>query len=390
MKKLVYSVFCYAVSLTGFAQSWDLQEYEFNGLFETDSALFSVIQDSWGISYDNGVTWSYNSLNIQEDFTPVWIGFFNENYGLVGLRSGTENSVIKTVDGGKNWMSDESGFTPQYWSDEIYHISDGTFIIKASQGSTNDITFDYGETWEKVSLPTSGNTYLPELNVFENTVYYRTGSDIHKSTNGAQSWSSIYSRSSDDMITFSFIDENTGYLITGNCCDESNHQLHKTIDGGLSWSTVETDLSGNITALIFTSESKGFVVENETGWIKESNDGGKTWIKNTPFNSEPYLVLRTNQSAYIFGRDAFKFNPNGSALGLNSNKSTIYPNPTTAWVKLDFKYENYKIIDLSGRVIAMGAYSKNGINVSSLQSGEYLLIITIGEKVEAARFIKTE
>jgi photosystem II stability/assembly factor-like uncharacterized protein len=387
MKKLLNAVFCYGVALTGFSQSWDLQDYKFRSLFETDSAIFSVIQDSWGISYDNGVTWTYNTLDIEENHSPIWIGFFNENYGLIGMSGLTYSYVLKTLDGGRNWITDESTFA---WTNGIYHVSDGTFILKRSQGSTINITFDYGATWESVTFPNAGYTYLPELNIFGDVVYHRTGKEIYKSTDGAQSWNPVYSRSSDDMITFSFINENIGYLITGKCCDESNHNILKTTNGGTTWQESETNITGTVSALLFISESRGFIVDNENGWIMETIDGGEIWIRNTPFDTEPYLSLRTSNSAFIYGRDAFKFNPEGSALGISTNKFTIYPNPANDLVKLDFNYKDYKIIDLSGKVIIMGAYSKNGINVSSLPSGEYVLLLTMDDKVQASRFIKSK
>lgn len=387
MKKFIYSVFCYAVALAGFTQSWDLQDYRFNGLFETDSALYCVIQDSWGISYDNGVTWSYNSLNIQEGFSPAWIGFFNENYGLVGLRSGTENYVIKTVDGGKNWIIDDSGYTFQYWSEELYHIADGIFTITAVQGSSMDVTHDSGVTWEKIEFSNSGYTYLQELNSFENTVYFKTGRRIYKSIDKLENWETIFNITSDDIVTFNFLNENIGYVITGDCCDESNHQLHKTNDGGLNWSTIETNLNGYISALLFNSELHGFVVDNESGWIKESIDGGQTWTKNTPFNREPYLSLRTNQTSFIFGRDAFKFNPDGAALGLNPSKVTIYPNPSKSFINLDFDYIEYKIIDLSGKLVKSGSET-NQIDISHLLNGKYLLQIITKDNIYVNRIIK--
>lgn len=387
MKRHICSIICYAIALTGFTQSWDLQDYKFNGLFETDSALFSVVDDSWGISYNNGDSWTFNSLEIEEGFFPVWIGFFDEKYGLIGLRSGTENYVIKTEDGGNNWTIDASGFIPQYWSDELHHISDGTFAITAVQGSSLDVTNDYGLTWDEIEFSNSGYTYLQELNSFENSVYFKTGRNIYKSIDKLENWEIVFNSTSDDIITSNFLNENVGYVITGECCDESNHHLHKTNDGGLNWSKVETNLNGNISALIFNSESHGFVIDNESGWIKESNDGGVTWTKNTPFNTEPYLSLRTNQSAFIFGRDAFRFNPDGSPLGISTSRLPIYPNPAKEVINLDFDYDEYKIHDLSGRLVKSGNNTKH-IDISTLPNGEYLLQIINKSNIYSNRIIK--
>ncbi|GAA5084977.1 hypothetical protein GCM10023210_05350 [Chryseobacterium ginsengisoli] len=72
------------------------------------------------------------------------------------------------------------------------------------------------------------------------------------------------------------------------------------------------------------------------------------------------------------------------------NEMSIYPNPTS-----DFIYiknlkgsNNYKILDLSGRIILQNTLSKEKIDVHSLTNGNYILQIITKDKTQNFKFIK--
>ena len=81
-------------------------------------------------------------------------------------------------------------------------------------------------------------------------------------------------------------------------------------------------------------------------------------------------------------------NDSAEPLGFEDAKLTIYPNPTTATLNIDFEDRtiNYEIINLEGKVLKQG--DGKSIDVRSLKSGTYLLIIQTNDQKQVVRFIK--
>jgi hypothetical protein len=84
----------------------------------------------------------------------------------------------------------------------------------------------------------------------------------------------------------------------------------------------------------------------------------------------------------------------GVALQENSLPPVLFPNPTNTLLKIRGKPTEAKVIDNLGRVITSQAFdiSNNDgfttLDVSSLQSGCYMLLLNDGQKKNFARFIK--
>ena len=72
------------------------------------------------------------------------------------------------------------------------------------------------------------------------------------------------------------------------------------------------------------------------------------------------------------------------------NKITLYPNPVKNTLYIDgFLYANCTIYDTQGRSIKVSdQINQDGINVSSLSNGIYLMIITSDGKTSSKKFIK--
>lgn len=72
------------------------------------------------------------------------------------------------------------------------------------------------------------------------------------------------------------------------------------------------------------------------------------------------------------------------------NSGSIYPNPAENFIYLknikDAK--SYKITDISGRLIAIDSLTKDYINIQDLSPGNYILQISMKEKIQTFKFIK--
>ncbi|MBK1897448.1 BspA family leucine-rich repeat surface protein [Chryseobacterium paridis] len=72
------------------------------------------------------------------------------------------------------------------------------------------------------------------------------------------------------------------------------------------------------------------------------------------------------------------------------NEISIYPNPATdfIYIKNAKGFDNYKIFDMSGRIVLQSSLHDDKINISSLTKGNYILQIISKNKTETLKFIK--
>ena len=74
------------------------------------------------------------------------------------------------------------------------------------------------------------------------------------------------------------------------------------------------------------------------------------------------------------------------------NNLILFPNPTSHNLNLSSSYNfdkaNFSIFDISGRLIVKGKFESNTIDVSKLQSGNYILKISNNNVITAQKFIK--
>lgn len=77
---------------------------------------------------------------------------------------------------------------------------------------------------------------------------------------------------------------------------------------------------------------------------------------------------------------------------VSENKAgfTIYPNPVIDVLNVKISSENatYSIINLLGQTILKGNVTQQGIDVSNLNNGIYIIDITDGEEINSQKFIK--
>ncbi|NNC95266.1 MAG: T9SS type A sorting domain-containing protein [Chitinophagales bacterium] len=69
---------------------------------------------------------------------------------------------------------------------------------------------------------------------------------------------------------------------------------------------------------------------------------------------------------------------------VSSNRTLIYPNPTSNTISIDAEFDNYRIFDIHGRVIQEGGYFHT-LSVKEYLSGMYFLEVSSGSKLD--RFI---
>ena len=74
---------------------------------------------------------------------------------------------------------------------------------------------------------------------------------------------------------------------------------------------------------------------------------------------------------------------------INQTAFNVYPNPTTGWVQLDgFTADRIEVMDQLGRTLRTQAQVGNGVDLSGLPAGVYVLKMTSGTDIYSAKVVK--
>lgn len=188
--------------------------------------------------------------------------------------------------------------------------------------------------WIKDTIPTTDWLYHIHFDG-GNAIYISSGyGRIYKSTNRGQNWSVQQTSTQRDVGAVHFINQSTGFAITGDYQPTYSGEIFKTTNGGLNWvSKFSSDKICFRHALHFIDENTGYA----GGWsilrdsaIFKTVDGGETW--------HPLIT------GGLDGVDEFSFiNPNtGWAVGYGGDKNFILKTTDggTNWFMIFTEYSN--------------------------------------------------
>jgi len=268
--------------------------------------------EGWGIpllySVDGGQSW-------HEDRTGIVgnnIFFIDPLHGWIT----TNEKLIRTTDGGKTWLDDLPNVCNVNLIDVFFVDTLTGWVTAWEEGIYR--TIDGGWTWDKIynTMPSMINGayyfYTPESGWID---FYRTHDGGNTLTNPKKGFTFNH------LSDVDFIDENTGWVVgyggvigkttdggknwnlqnsTTNIGLSSVFALNekkiwalgwgiilKTSNGGENWKTQEYQSGSHSAhrAITFIDSLKGWIVGgyfDVGGWILHTNDGGETWVDQTP------------------------------------------------------------------------------------------------------------
>jgi photosystem II stability/assembly factor-like uncharacterized protein len=234
--------------------SLDIRSFDYFDDDKVCAVIWDSIQGSQVMtSTDRGITWERTDL--PSGWMSYKIYFHNPNLGfllleIAGGRGGFLGYILyKSVNGGKNWTIQELTY-PLY----------------------NVVFFDR-------------NTGFISGGVSE---WHGGSGDLFKTIDGGKSWINSF-HSSFQVKSISFIDPQTGFILSNQTQDGTNSNIHKTINGGISWDEVYAD-KGDSIGLYFAGEEICFL-NGSVGWVAgtafhddtsgaaflHTENGGDTW-----------------------------------------------------------------------------------------------------------------
>ena len=248
-----------------------------------------------------------NWIQVYSDTLKQFWGLYFVNSNT-GFAAGSNGLILKTTNKGDNWIATTTSV--QNALDGIYFVNETTGYV----GGSNIIlkTTDAGSTWVNKfgsfisGFETAGAVYFSDANT---GLYSTNAARIVRTTNGGDSWSLVYSTTSGGAVWgLSFPAPNIGY----GCTDVGT--VLKTVNGGLNWIVQTTPLTENLYEISFPSVNTGYICA-WSGKILKTTDGGATFVNNTnsgipdayklyqndpnPFNPSTIIKFQISKAAFI-------------------------------------------------------------------------------------------
>ena len=330
-------------------------------------------------SFDKGTTWKNIELNIPN--TLYNIQFINSDLGYIN----GDKILLKTVDSGENWFKvsypAESYPYPNkmtFLNTEIGFIygDDGKLYTTNNGGKTweyrqlgyddiNDVEFfdenngvlcfnsksllktdDGGLSWKTITIDfpeLSYNTKFVKLELINKLVGYLVGynGEIMKTEDAGETWEFKSKIITSYPTDFKFIDENTGYLLSGF----NWGYIHKTIDGGNTWSEIDFERTGSLTSISFLNDDNAVLVGHGVGFGSTSENGHsifKVNLSNDKLELQSSLGGDAYYSSMDFSKNLGLILSNGQYSGNNDSRRTIDNGVT--WQKINLpevEHEDY-------------------------------------------------
>jgi len=310
-------------------------------------------------------------------------------------------TFIKSTDGGLNWITLESGGsgTGSYMS--VFFINSNTGWISNWESPNHGVkkTIDGGITL--LLYPFLG---IPKDLYFKdslNGIGVSGVAQIFKTTNGGINWIRNQLASTGDFNRISFINNNTGYVV-------SHKAAYKTTNFGQSWDSIGCLPSTNTTyGCEFSSENTGWVGTDHE--LFKTTNGGKDWILQMLTGVVTNIWAYNDSIVWTCGNGGrIWHSTTGGLVFINQISSLVpkkiilyqnYPNPFNPTTKINFAipksgFVTLKIYDILGREIKTlvneikqaGNYTID-FNASEFSSGVYFYRLESGMFREIKRMV---
>jgi photosystem II stability/assembly factor-like uncharacterized protein len=254
---------------------------------------------------DGGYNWINQFSGTFDYLTSV--EFENYNTGWV---FGIEGTILKTTNGGLNWFSQQDTITSSLISASFTDVNNGWVL---SYYGKIFHTTNGGNVWSQQYQLPSGNYYTikmvnPLLGWIScNSTPYNE-SIIYKTTNGGESWIiSFWDQYTPGVKSISFADENFGFGVG------IHGVIMRTTNSGYSWVRLTQGFNNWLNSIHVLSQNLGWAVGN-TGTILHTQDGNN-WVNQVSGTDEDFrsIYMVNNGIGYIVSEEGniYKTNSGG-------------------------------------------------------------------------------
>ncbi len=265
---------------------------------------------------------------------------------------GNAGIILKTTDGGQNWILKNTGTTEQIWS--IYFTD---ALNGFACGSTGLLlrTKDGGDSWDPI--PSGINNLLYSMHFVNSSKGFAGGSNVLLRTDDAgETWykenAFPFSPPGDWIRKILFVNENVGYA----CADIG--RIYKTLDGGDHWTKLESGTQEALMEIDFANENVGVAV-GFNGTILFTKDGGAKWDPmNSPLGTDHLFTvdLLNPQLGFIASHQGRILKNDLLSVSLSNptkdSDSWLYQSHQSLYVDLG-EYEKFEFYNPAGQLVQL-------------------------------------
>lgn len=288
---------------------------------------------------DGGSNWMKISVDTLPGLKAVYFTSLN-----VGYAGGYQNFLMKTTDGGASWQSIMIDSKLWYFNNIKFYDDNNGVVISYPKSVYR--TSDGGISWDStygVKRSVEDICYADDTNLFI------VGGDqkIYKSTSGGFLWTEVYSGTLlQQFYGVDFLDENYGLV-----CGDSGKVL-VTTDSGTNWTFNTVNNIVSLSDVHIIDAQNSFVVGSPEQIYKSTN-AGSSWISdfNGGANISLYKILFTENHAGLISGSQGKILKNTdyivpvelTSFAASSERSTVYLNWTTQTELNNSGFEIYRM-----------------------------------------------
>lgn len=250
------------------------------------------------------------------------IFFLDSLYGWA-CGYGMSGTILKTTDGGINWIEIE--YLPDDWLTSVYFTGiEKGWIVGEREISIYDHrgiilhTVNGGISWDEIEIPDQS---FYSVHFVNDSVGWVGGSSLLHTINEGEDWIFQISCRSTLRELF-FINPDTGWFV-------GNHgYIAKSENGGYNWTVQQSGTESRLWSIDFVDTHHGWI-SGDSGTILKTTDGGLNWIK-----------MSTNTTKWLFSISSFGYNHcwaagmDGIILNTVNGGETwiIQENPCPVWI----------------------------------------------------------
>jgi len=373
MKKLLFtSVFLSVIILNIAVAQWLPQQSNTNCFISKIKMLnvntgYAVGDSSLVLKTTNGGTnWIRQNTGTTDDDFFNGVCFLNTETGWAcgGYIGGYGSSkIIKTTNGGNNWI--------------VQHYQTGTYFFSIAMVNQNTgfcggydgkylRTTDGGNNWSEYNVTGVSIWSMYFLNDRCGFISGNSGM-IRKTTDGGLTYTLLNSGTSLRVASLYFTDSLHGYAV----CDSET--VLRTTNSGANWISQRLGTYIGYESVFFVNSNTGYAVGNwwdiATYKLIKTTNAGVNWTAFSQGNGNPYFdIFFANEfTGWIAGYDGLILkttnagstfvNPNGNVIPGYAELFQNYPNPFNPSTNIRYRiaktgFVNLKIFDILGKEVA--------------------------------------
>jgi len=329
-------------------------------------------------SIDNGMTWTEHSMPIGTAAIQDMHAFDGMN-AIAGTRGG---QIFRTSDGGGTWVALKQDVNAAFSNIHFHDPMHG--IAVTSDRDRIDLAFVYettdgGASWELISTPSARFPIERTLTFTDTRHGWFASSNLSRpapdeavilsTTDGGRSWTE--SRVTAHNISgLSFLNETHGF-----CVDDMSGVVRRTTNGGLNWRATFYPMAGKRNVAVHADASTGaiWIVNDDEAWV--SRNLGNSWKKTTlaPAGGVQGAAFADSASGWVVSKSGIVQRLRVSPLltaSLPSRPDDIrlfpgYPNPLSAEQNVSM---HRFVLDRSRHVV-LDVFNSAGVRVARLVDG---------------------